>query len=87
MLFDIRRESVDTRGISEYLIWAKELIEIFPNIIIFHNGSVDVSPLKLPSINLIQVDLDHLSINQRKDEIEWLQVALENPIYKCKNMV
>ena len=24
---------------------------------------------------------------QRKDEIEWLHTALENPIYKCKNIV
>jgi hypothetical protein len=87
MLFDIRRESVDTRGISEYLNWAKELIEIFPNIIIFHNGSVDLSLLKLPTINLIQVDLDQLSINQRRDEIEeicksYLFEGKEDLVYK-----
>ena len=69
MLFNIQRESVDSRGISEYLIWAKELIEVFPNILIFHNAAVDVTELNLVTRNLIRVEIDDLAMNYRKDEI------------------
>lgn len=87
MLYNIQRESVDARQISQYLTWAKELIKIFPNIIIFHNSSVDVSQIDLPDINFIRVEMDELSISQRKIEIEeickkYLLAGKEDLVYK-----
>ena len=87
MLFNIQRESVDSRGISEYLIWAKELIEVFPNILIFHNAAVDVTELNLVTRNLIRVEIDDLAMNYRKDEIReickaYLLEGKEDLVYK-----
>lgn len=87
MLYNIQRETVDARQISQYLTWAKELIRIFPNILIFHNSSVDVSQIDLPGANFIRVEIDELAISRRKNEIEeickrYLSEGKEDLVYK-----
>lgn len=72
MLYNINRESVDDRDISEYIKWARQLIELFPNVLIFHNDSVNVSELNLPTTNLIHVEIDALAMCNRKVEIKQI---------------
>lgn len=87
MLYNIERESVDDRDISDYITWANQLIEVFPNVLIFHNASINVSHLNLPSRNLIHVEIDALALSNRKDEIEqicrtYLLEGKEDLVYK-----
>ena len=87
MLYNIERESVDGRGISEYITWANQLIKVFPNILIFHNASINLSDLDLPTRNLIHVEIDALAMSNRKDEIKqicetYLLEGKEDLVYK-----
>jgi len=38
-LFDINRESSDGRKLTDYLDWLTETIEIFPDIVVYHDGT------------------------------------------------
>ena len=40
-LFNINRESTDGRTLNLYRVWLEKTISIFPNVVVFHDGSCD----------------------------------------------
>ena len=57
-LFDIGRGRVDGRNIQDYVTWLNKTIEIFPDILIFLDGSTGFS--KINDNRLIEVDKSKL---------------------------
>jgi hypothetical protein len=57
-LFDIGRSNIDGRSVNNYLEWLKKTIEIFPNLMVFHDGSCDLIDFR--SVNLIKISKDEL---------------------------
>lgn len=57
-LFDIGRGRVDGRNMQDYVTWLNKTIEIFPDILIFHDGSTGFS--KINDNRFIEVDKSKL---------------------------
>lgn len=66
-LFDIGRSDIDGRSIKSYLEWLKKTIEIFPKLIVFHDGSCNL--LNFNSPNLIKVSKDELESFKLKGKV------------------
>jgi hypothetical protein len=88
-LFDINRESVDGRTLDLYRIWLEKTISIFPDVIVFHDGSCDSVQKKVG--NFIKLDKQQLWAFQQLDKLlqllrDFRPLALEditfkNPLY------
>jgi hypothetical protein len=57
-LFDIGRSNIHGRSVNNYLEWLKKTIEIFPNLLVFHDGSCDLIDFR--NVNLIKISKDEL---------------------------
>lgn len=66
-LFDIGRSNIDGRSVNNYLEWLKKTIEIFPNLMVFHDGSCDLIDFK--SVNLIKISKDELETFGLKERV------------------
>ena len=42
-LYDLDREALDGRSLSKYSFWLSETLKLFPNAIVFHDSSLDIS--------------------------------------------
>ena len=72
-LFNIEREKVDGRSIIQYQEWLRKTLDIFPSILVFHDGTC--SDMNLPTQNLILVDKKNLeAFSYREKVIELLKV-------------
>lgn len=69
-LFDIDRESVDGRRISQYKAWLKKTIDLFPNVLVFHDGCLNEE--EFPDTNLQRLTKDELRIFTFKARVEQL---------------
>lgn len=69
-LFEIDRESVDGRKISEYKAWLKNTIELFPNVLVFHDGCLDDE--EFPDTKLLRINKDELKIFTFKHKVDQL---------------
>lgn len=67
-LYDLDRASVDSRLFSSYVEWLKSTIELFPGIVVFHDGALDVYDLK--NCTLIKKPLQELEIFHFLEEVE-----------------
>lgn len=70
MLFNINRESADGRSIQEYTDWSKSLVQIFPNLFLFHDGIFDYADFGAHLPNQLLLHVNELSISKRRKEIE-----------------
>jgi hypothetical protein len=51
-LFDIGRKDIDGRSIDQYLPWLRQTLEIFPELIVYHDGSCR----DIATNNFIEID-------------------------------
>lgn len=65
-LFDIGRDQIDGRSISNYKIWLEKTIKIFPGVTVFHNGTLNDCDL---DAKLIYLDLNDLSFYKMLREV------------------
>jgi hypothetical protein len=57
-LFDLSRQKIDGRSIAQYLEWLSETAQIFPGLIVFHDGCCDeLEALGTEFIKLEKLDL------------------------------
>lgn len=59
-LFNINRESVDGRTLSQYKLWLAETVKLFPKIIIFHDGSIKRTDLPGNTCKLVKIEKSNL---------------------------
>jgi hypothetical protein len=59
-LFSSSREKFDGRGITTYQTWLAHTLSIFPNMLVFHDGSCD--GLNIPTANLRKIEKNSLEI-------------------------
>jgi hypothetical protein len=57
-LFDLSREKADGRTIAQYLEWLTKTARLFPNLVVFHDGSCD--KIEIPEARFIKVDRSKL---------------------------
>lgn len=69
-LFDINRKSVDGRDIRQYKIWLKKTIDLFPNVLVFHDGCLEEK--EFPNANLLRLKKNELAIFKYVSEVEQL---------------
>jgi len=81
-LFDISRDQVDGRTIDMYLSWLSKTISIFPDVLVFHDGSCDQISDLTP--NLIKLDreiiFDSQLVNKLKVLFSKINVEASNDI-------
>jgi hypothetical protein len=69
-LFDIGRSSIDGRTMQNYIEWLKATLKIFPNLIVFHDGSCD--SLNLEYSNFVKISKDNLDTFKLKDQVSQI---------------
>jgi hypothetical protein len=69
-LFDISRDQVDGRTIDMYLSWLSKTISIFPDVLVFHDGSCDQISHLTP--NLIKLDREIIFDSQLANRLKVL---------------
>lgn len=57
-LYDLNRESIDSRSFDIYVDWLESTIKLFPGIVVFHDGQLD--KYKLKNCILIRKPLNEL---------------------------
>jgi hypothetical protein len=72
-LFNIGREKIDGRSIIQYQDWLHKTLDIFPDILIFHDGSC--ADMEIPNQNLMLLDKNNLrAFSYRKKLVDVLRI-------------
>ena len=66
-LFDIGRSTIDGRTMENYTKWLNATLKIFPNLIIFHDGSCD--SLKLENSKVVKISKERLESFKLKNKV------------------
>lgn len=90
MLFDISRRDVDGRDNTKYLQWSHELLSIFPNALVFHDGSANILRSKFPNATFILIDKKDLKLYKDEFRISnmcktYLRNGKNDLIYRLPN--
>ena len=67
-LFNLNREEIDGRSISDYLEWLRKTSFLFPGLIIFHDGCLD--NVNLPHSRLVRKSTNQLQAFELSNKVE-----------------
>lgn len=85
-LFNINREENDGRTIDEYLSWLHSLLEMFPEAVVFHDGSADRLVLRFIKAQFIHINIHELHFFTQYSAIvkictRYLDLGKEDLVY------
>ena len=66
-LFNLNRDQIDGRSIDMYVAWLSKTCEIFPHLVVFHDGCLD--GLNFTSATLIKIKLEELRTFELQDKV------------------
>ena len=71
-LFDLNRNEIDGRGMDIYRSWLSKTIELFPGIVIFHDGSLNQNNIEFFDAKLIRLNKEDLEFFKLENSIKEL---------------
>lgn len=82
-LYDLDREALDGRSFSTYSFWLSETLKLFPDTIVFHDSSLDISIYsEFSKVKFIPFDFTDLPLYHFREKISILN---ESEAYRDKS--
>ena len=85
-LININREENDGRTVDDYLSWLHSLLEIFPDAIVFHDGSADGLISIFSDAQFVRININELNFFSQMNAIaeictKYLHMGKQDLVY------
>lgn len=82
-LYDLDREVLDGRSFSTYTSWLSETLKLFPDTIVFHDSSLDISVFsEFSNVKFVSYDFKDLPLYRFRERISILN---KSEVYRDKS--